>query len=104
MLPPPSPEIAENTYAYEMNPLIKATGFREYDARWLLGTEISLLGVETLGLGLGTLFHERGQRRVVVGHDYRAYSLSVKQALSLGLVAAGCEVVDIGLCLSPMAY
>jgi len=104
MLPPPSPEIAENTYAYEMNPLIKATGFREYDARWLLGTEISLLGVEALGLGLGTLFHERGQSRVVVGHDYRAYSLSVKQALSLGLVAAGCEVVDIGLCLSPIAY
>jgi phosphomannomutase/phosphoglucomutase len=28
----------------------------------------------------------------------------VKQALSLGLVAAGCEVLDIGLALSPTAY
>jgi phosphomannomutase/phosphoglucomutase len=28
----------------------------------------------------------------------------VKQALSLGLIAAGCEVLDIGLALSPMAY
>jgi len=40
----------------------------------------------------------------VVGHDFRSYSLSVKQALSLGLVSAGCEVLDIGLCLSPTAY
>ncbi|MEI2559096.1 hypothetical protein V8939_18520, partial [Acinetobacter pittii] len=32
------------------------------------------------------------------------YSLSVKQALSLGLVSAGLEVLDIGLALSPMAY
>ncbi len=42
--------------------------------------------------------------RIVVGHDFRSYSLSVKQALCLGLVAAGCEVLDIGLALSPMAY
>ena len=40
----------------------------------------------------------------MVGHDYRSYSLSIKQALTLGLVAAGCEVLDIGLALSPMAY
>ena len=40
----------------------------------------------------------------MVGHDYRSYSLSIKQALIVGLVAAGCEVVDIGLALSPTAY
>src|SRR5437899_3830505 len=41
---------------------------------------------------------------MVVGHDYRSYSLSIKQALTIGLVAAGCEVIDIGLATSPMAY
>ncbi len=41
---------------------------------------------------------------MAVGHDYRSYSLSIKQALSLGLIAAGCEVLDIGLALSPTAY
>jgi len=40
----------------------------------------------------------------VVGHDFRGYSLSIKQALTLGLVTAGCEVHDIGLALSPTAY
>jgi phosphomannomutase / phosphoglucomutase len=104
MFPAPRSDLVPNTFAYETTPLVKATGFREYDARWLLGPDINLLGVEALGLGLGTYIHERGERRIVVGHDFRSYSLSVKQALTLGLVAAGCEVLDIGLCLSPTAY
>jgi phosphomannomutase / phosphoglucomutase len=104
MFPKPRSDLLPNTAAYETTPLVKATGFREYDARWLLGPDLNLMGVEALGLGLGTYIHERGERRIVVGHDFRSYSLSVKQALSLGLVAAGCEVLDIGLALSPTAY
>ena len=104
MFPRPRPDIVANTAAYETTPLIKPSGFREYDARWLLGEEISLLGIQAVGLGLGTYFGEQGERRVVVGHDFRSYSLSVKQALILGLVTAGCEVLDIGLCVTPTAY
>ncbi|MBX3485663.1 phosphomannomutase/phosphoglucomutase [Phenylobacterium sp.] len=104
MLPAPRADLVANTFEYENAPLVKATGFREYDARWLFGPEINLLGVQALGLGLGTLIHEMGQTRIVVGHDFRSYSLSIKQALTIGLVAAGCEVVDIGLAVSPMAY
>jgi len=104
MLPAPRADVLPNTAAFETTPLIRATGFREYDARWLFGPDINLLGVEALGLGLGTLFHELGQNRVVVGHDYRSYSMSIKQALSLGLIASGCEVLDIGLALTPTAY
>jgi phosphomannomutase/phosphoglucomutase len=35
--------------------MVKPSGFREYDARWLFGTEINLLGIEALGRVLGTL-------------------------------------------------
>ena len=104
MLSIPRADILENTWDFETQPLVKATGFREYDARWLFGSEINLLGIQALGLGLGTYIHELGQTRIVVAHDYRSYSLSIKQALTLGLIAAGCEVVDIGLATSPMAY
>src|SRR5579862_806858 len=104
MLPAPRADLVSNTYDFENQPLVKATGFREYDARWLFGPEINLLGIQALGLGLGTYIHELGQKRIVVGHDYRSYSLSIKQALTIGLVAAGCEVIDIGLATSPMAY
>ena len=104
MLPAPRADLIPNTFDYENAPLVKATGFREYDARWLFGPDINLLGVQALGLGLGTYIHELGQKRIVVGHDYRSYSASVKQALINGLLAGGCEVHDIGLALSPMAY
>ncbi|ESQ76636.1 phosphomannomutase/phosphoglucomutase [Asticcacaulis sp. AC402] len=101
----PLPAIAENTFEFETIPLVKATGFREYDARWLFGKEINLLGIQALGLGLGTYIHERGVTpRIVTGHDYRSYSINIKNALMLGLMQAGIEVVDIGLCLSPIAY
>src|ERR1700726_3806054 len=105
MFPKPKFALKPNTYAYESEPLVKATGFREYDARWLLGDEINLMGVQALGLGLGTLLHELGARpEIVTAHDYRSYSASVKLALVSGLMAAGCKVRDIGLAVTPMAY
>lgn len=105
MFPAPRADLKPNTLDYEVAPLVKPTGFREYDARWLLGSEINLLGLQSLGLGLGTLIREMGKEpRIVVGHDFRGYSLSVKQALTVGLMTAGIEVNDIGLALSPVAY
>ena len=45
MFPKPKPQLKPNTYAYESEPMVKPTGFREYDARWLFGSEINLMGV-----------------------------------------------------------
>ena len=101
----PKSELTPGAREFETEPLVTANGFREYDARWLFGKEINLLGVQALGLGLGTYLHELGVKpKVVVGHDYRSYSLSIKQALIIGLMTAGCEVLDIGLALTPVAY
>ena len=108
----PQPSIAQNTLEFENEILVKPTGFREYDARWWFGlpghekpSEINLYGIQALGEGLGTLMHERGVGpKIAVGHDFRHYSLSIKQALTIGLMNAGIEVLDIGLALSPMAY
>src|SRR5260370_28656334 len=102
MFPAPKPALKPNTYAYESEPLVKPTGFREYDARWLLGEEINLMGVQALGLGLGTLLHKLGARpEIVTAHDYRSYSAAVKLALVSGLMAAGCRVRDIVLAVTP---
>lgn len=105
MFPKPRPALKPNTYEYESTPLVKPTGFREYDVRWLLEKELNLMGVEALGLGLGTLIREMGIKpEIVTGHDFRGYSASVKMALMNGLMAAGCKVHDIGLAVTPMAY
>jgi phosphomannomutase/phosphoglucomutase len=104
-MPKPRADLKPNTYEFETEVLVSPSGFREYDARWLFPQEINLLGMQALGLGLGTYFHELGNRpRVATGHDYRSYSQSVQQALVLGLMNAGCEVVDIGLATTPMCY
>jgi phosphomannomutase/phosphoglucomutase len=101
----PRADLKPNSFDYENQALVTANGFREYDARWLFGKELNLLGVQALGIGLGTYLHDIGvQPKLVTGHDFRSYSLSIKQALILGLMRAGCEVHDIGLALSPVAY
>jgi phosphomannomutase / phosphoglucomutase len=105
MFPKPKSALEPNSYAYESEPLVKSTGFREYDARWLFGKELNLMGVQALGMGLATLIGEMGVRpEIVTGHDFRSYSASIKMALVCGLTAAGCKVKDIGLALTPMAY
>lgn len=105
MFPKPHAALQPNTYAYESEPLVKPTGFREYDARWLFGKEINLMGVQALGMGLGTMIRQMGVRpEIVIGHDFRSYSASIKYALASGLMAAGMKVHDIGLAVTPMAY
>ncbi|WP_419696539.1 phosphomannomutase/phosphoglucomutase [Mesorhizobium muleiense] len=105
-------EALPNTFEFETSALIKASGFREYDARWWFGhpgsaepSELNLIGVQALGMGLGTLIRRLGAGPdIVTGHDFRSYSLAIKLALVSGLMAAGARVRDIGLALSPMAY
>ena len=43
MFPKPKSVLVPNTYAFESEPMVKATGFREYDARWLFNKEINLM-------------------------------------------------------------
>ena len=62
MFPKPQSQLKPNTYEYESLPLVKPTGFREYDARWLFEKELNLMGVQALGMGIGTLVHEMGVR------------------------------------------
>ncbi|WP_394692873.1 phosphomannomutase/phosphoglucomutase [Hyphobacterium sp.] len=112
MSQPPRADLVPNSWDFETSAQIKPTGFREYDARWWFGhpgsdkpPQINLYGIQALGLGLGTLIHELGvEPKIVTGHDFRGYSLGVKQALTVGLMSAGIEVHDIGLALSPTAY
>ena len=112
MIPTPRADIAPNTLDFEILPLVKPTGFREYDARWWFNgighdkaPELNLTGVQALGLGMATLFHELGvEPKVVTGHDFRSISQPIKNALILGLTQGGCEVLDVGLALSPMVY
>ena len=78
MFPKPAQKLSPNTYAFESAPMVKATGFREYDARWLFEKEINLMGVQALGVGLGdaaatSWAWQKGDASS--GHDFRSYSV-----------------------------
>ena len=87
------------------NILIDEFGFREYDARWLFPDNINEPGLESVGKGFGTqVINKVKNPTVIVGHDYRSYSENVKKNFVKGLLSTGCNVKDIGLCLSPTVY
>ena len=101
----PAATVTPNTWEFLRDPMIAPTGFREYDARWKYPDEINLPGMTALGLGIGTQMRKRGIDPVIaVGNDYRDYSLTIKNALIIGLMQAGVQVKDIGPCITPMAY
>ena len=80
-------------------------GFREYDARWLYPKNINKEGIKLVGKGFGTqVIKKHKNPRVTIGHDYRSYSEEVKKNFIDGLLSTGCNVEDIGLCLSPTIY
>src|SRR5258708_26027205 len=98
-------EVPFNSYEYFERTLITVNGFREYDVRWLLGKEVNPNGFVVLGRGYGTFTRRLlKQNRVIVGHDFRAYSQDLCNAFILGLLSSGVDVIDIGLPISPMLY
>ncbi len=80
-----------------MNPNV----FRSYDIRGLSPGEIDEPFARRLGKALAELYQPK---RVVVGYDMRATSMSLEEALVEGLVVLGVDVVRIGLCSTPMFY
>jgi phosphomannomutase/phosphoglucomutase len=84
---------------------IEPTMFREYDIRGRVNErELNDDSVRLIGRGFGTMLVRQGIRQAVVGYDCRESSLAFRDAIAQGLNAAGCDVVDIGMVLSPVLY
>ena len=72
--------------------------FKAYDLRGRYPDEIDEAFAERLG---GAVVRFLKAKRIAVGRDVRLSAPSIAAALSRG---AGCQVVDIGLCTTPMLY
>jgi phosphomannomutase/phosphoglucomutase len=84
----------------EINPLI----FREYDIRGVVDRDLTPEIVKRIGQGFGTYAGNRGARRLVVGRDGRLSSKSFVESLTSGLLSTGAEVIDVGVCPTPVFY
>jgi phosphomannomutase/phosphoglucomutase len=78
--------------------------FREYDIRGVADRDLPSPGVEGLGQALGTYLLSHGACRVNLGRDVRLSSPRLREALSQGLRASGCDVVDLGPVPTPVLY
>lgn len=79
-----------------------AAVFRDYDIRGASASQITPTFAEALGKALGSLVQERGAGRVAVGRDGRIGSPALCNALIEGLIATGCDVVDVGMVPTPV--
>ena len=78
--------------------------FREYDVRGIVGTDLTMEVAESIGKAFGTAAQRRGCRTVAVGRDGRLTSPDLRDRLVAGVTATGVNVVDIGVCPTPVLY
>ncbi|MEQ1688178.1 MAG: phosphomannomutase/phosphoglucomutase, partial [Sphingopyxis sp.] len=80
------------------------TMLREYDIRGIVGDTLYAADAHAIGRSFGTLIRRSGGNRVALGYDGRLSSPMLADALSAGLVASGCTVLNIGQAATPMLY
>ncbi|MEK7726058.1 MAG: phosphomannomutase/phosphoglucomutase [Nitrospirota bacterium] len=78
--------------------------FREYDLRGIVGQELTEEIAERVGRAYCTHVRGRGTKTITVGRDGRLSSPDLYRALVKGLLAGGLNVIDIGICPSPLVY
>lgn len=85
---------------------LPATIFRAYDVRGIVGETLTPDIVTALGRAIGSAARaqEQAPQTVVVGYDARLSSASLSEALIVGLLATGCDVVNIGRVPTPIVY
>ncbi len=78
--------------------------FRAYDIRGVVGQSLSAEVARAIGQAIGSLMHEKGLSKIVVGRDGRLSGPELAGALIEGLRSTGADVLDIGLAPTPLVY
>ena len=84
----------------DINPQI----FRQYDIRGVAERDLQDETIELLGKAFGSYIKKSGTKQVLIGRDNRLSSNRLRDALTRGLLSAGCDVVDIGMVVTPVLY
>jgi phosphomannomutase/phosphoglucomutase len=85
-------------------PDVAAGIFKAYDIRGIVDDTLTEQAVAAIGLVLGARARKEGVSSIVVGRDGRLSGPRLAAALASGIVAAGVDVVDIGMVPTPLVY
>lgn len=83
-----------------LNPSI----FKAYDIRGVVDDTLTEAACRAIGRALAVRCDELGMKRCVLGRDGRLSGPRLAAAVAQGLLAGGIDVVDIGLCTTPVVY
>lgn len=83
-----------------MNPEV----FREYDVRGVVDRDLNDEFVYNLGKAIGTYGKNKGAKTMTIGRDCRLTSEEYQNAITKGITSTGIDVIDIGLCATPILY
>ncbi|HYD55843.1 MAG TPA: phosphomannomutase/phosphoglucomutase [Burkholderiales bacterium] len=83
---------------------VPAEIFRTYDIRGVVGRTLMPQIARAVGRALGSLARERKAPTFAVGRDGRLSGPELSNALMDGMVAAGADVIDIGMAPTPVTY
>jgi phosphomannomutase/phosphoglucomutase len=83
-----------------MNPEV----FREYDVRGIVDKDLNPDFVYLLGRAIGTYALRRNVRQMTLGRDCRLSSEGYHDIVGKGIRATGVDIIDIGLCATPILY
>ncbi len=77
---------------------------RAYDIRGVVGKTLSTVDAYNIGRAFAAFLSTENKNKVVVGYDGRLSSIDLKDSLIRGLMDSGMNVLEIGLCPTPMLY
>lgn len=83
-----------------INPAI----FKMYDIRGIVATDLTADTVRLVGQAFATECNKQNIKEVCIGRDGRLHSKELSIALTEGLNAGGCDVIDVGMVPTPVLY
>src|SRR6266849_6470217 len=78
--------------------------FREYDIRGVVGKDLTVELAKKIGRAFGSRAVRAGAKSIAVGRDGRTSAMQMREALLKGLLGCGLDVVDVGICPTPLLY
>lgn len=78
--------------------------FRAYDIRGVVDETFIPSNIYTIGFAIGSEVIARGRDTIVIGCDGRLSGPKLLAAMEAGIIASGCNVVNIGEVTTPILY
>lgn len=84
--------------------MVSGNIFRQYDIRGVVDQELTDEVVDKVSRAFAAYAAQAGYHTVLIGRDNRKSSPRIRDLVVKALQASGCDVVDLGVVITPMFY